>query len=91
LRLAQAREVIGDGFFGVEAEVFGVGADESFVEDSARELIEVFLFDGLQHAGADLGDVRNVIEREFLFLARLAEFVAEFAHGVSCLRETGTS
>ena len=80
LRLAQAGEIVGDGFFVVQAEMLGVGANESFVEDAAGKLVEVFLFDGLEHARADLGDVGNVIERDIFFLARLAEFVSEFAH-----------
>jgi len=82
LRLAQADKVVGDGFFVVEAEMLGVGANESFIEDAAGKLIEVFLFDGLEHAGADLGYVGDVIEREIFFLARLAEFVSELAHWV---------
>ena len=80
LRLPKAGEIVGDGFFGVESQMLGVGADESFVEDAAGELIEVFLFDGAKHARADFGDVGNVVEREFFLLARLAEPVAEFAH-----------
>jgi len=97
LRLAEASEVVGDGFFGVEAEMLGIGADESFVENAAGQLVEVFLFDGAKHARADFGDVGNVIEREFFLLARLAEFVSEFAHvvlpeGTSFARMmTGTS
>ena len=82
LRLAQAGEIVGDGIFGVESEVLGVGANESLVEDAARKLIEVFVFDGLEHARADLGDVGNVIERELFLLASVAEFVAEFSHSV---------
>ena len=86
LSLAQAGQVVVDGILGIEAEVLGVGADESFVEDSAGKQFEVFLFDGLQHAGADLGDVGNVVERELFLLARFAKFVAELAHVVKTLR-----
>lgn len=82
LRFAQAEKIVGDGFFVVEAEMLGVGPNESFIEDAAGKLIEVFLFDGLEHAGADLGNVGDVIEREIFFLARLAEFVSELAHGL---------
>lgn len=82
LRFAQADKVIGDGFFVVEAEMLGVGANESFIEDPAGKLIEGFIFDGLEHAGADLGYVGDVVEREIFFLARLAEFVSELAHWV---------
>ncbi len=90
LRLAEAGEVVGDGFFVVESEMLGVGADESLVEDAAREQVEVLFFDGLEHARADLGDVGDVIVRELFLLACLAEFVAEFAH-VGLPRMTETS
>ena len=89
LRLAQASEVVRDGLFVVQSEMLGIGANESLVEDAAGELVEMFFFDGLEHARADLGDVRNVIEREFFLLARFAEFVAEFAHdGLQRMTET---
>lgn len=80
LSLAEAGQVIVDGFFVIEAEVLGVGANESFIKDTAGKLIEVFLFDGFEHAGADLGDVGNLIEREISLLARLTKFVSEVAH-----------
>ena len=62
--------------------MLGIGANKSLIEDAAGKLIEVLFFDGAQHAHPDLGDVGNVIEREFFFLARFAEFVSEFAHVV---------
>jgi len=80
LGLAQAAEVVGDGLFVVESEMLGVGADETFVEDAAGELVEALLFNGQEHARADFGDVGDVFEREFFLLARFAEFVAEVAH-----------
>lgn len=88
LGLAQATEIVGDCIFVVEAEVLGVGPNESFIEDAARQLIEVFFFDGLQHARTDLGDARDVIEGKIFRLARFAEFVAEVAHRI---RVTKTS
>ncbi len=80
LRLAEAGEIVGDGFFVVQSEMLGVSADESLVEDAAGELVEMFFFDGAKHARANFGDVGNVIEGDFLLLARLAEFISEFAH-----------
>ena len=77
-----AGEVRGDCVVLVQAEKLGVGANESFVEDAAGEPVEVFLFDGLEHARADFGDLGSVIERDGLLLARFAEFVAELAHAV---------
>ena len=82
VELVQCGDVPGDGFFLVEAEIFGVGANEAFVEDAARELVEVLLFDGAEHARADLGGVGNVLELDALPLARLTEFVAELSHAV---------
>jgi len=61
--------------------MLGVGANESFIEDTAGKLVEVFFFDGLQHAGANLGDAGNVVERELFRFAGFAEFVAEYGHG----------
>jgi len=80
LCLSEASQIVIDGVFGIEAEVLGVGANESAIEDAAREMIELLLFDGLQHARADLGDIGNVVERELFVLACLAEFVSELAH-----------
>ena len=82
LRLAQSDEVVVDGFFGVVAEMLGVGADESFIEDAAGKLLEVVFFDSLQHAGADLGDVGNVVERDAFSLARQAKFFAKLGHWI---------
>ena len=62
--------------------MLGVGADEAFVEDAAGKPIEMFLFNGLKHAHADLGDVGDVIVREALLLACFVKFVAELAHAI---------
>ncbi len=80
LRLPQAGEIVADGFLVVQSQMFGVSTYESFVEYAPGELVEVFFFDGPKHARANLSDVGNVVERDFLFLARFAEFVSEFAH-----------
>jgi len=80
LRLTEASQVVVDRIFGIEAEVLGVSADESAIKNTARELIKLLLFNGLQHSRADLGDVGNVVEREFLPLPRPAEFFSELAH-----------
>src|ERR1700690_727055 len=52
LGLAKAGQIVGDGVFVVEAEVLGVSANESLVEDATRKLVEVLLLDCLQHARA---------------------------------------
>ena len=89
LRLPQASEVVSDGLFVVQSEMLGIGANESLVEYAAGKLVEMFFFDGLEHARADFGDVGDVIVRELFLLARFAEFVAEFAHdGLQRMTET---
>ena len=80
LSLTEASEVVVHRLFVIQAEVLGVGTNESFIKDAAGKLIEVFFFDGLEHARADLGDVGNLVEREFFFLARVTKFVSEVAH-----------
>lgn len=80
LSLPHFVEIFGDGFFGIEAKVLGVGANESFIEYATGELVEVFFFDGAKHARRDLDDVGDVVEREFFALACLAKFVSEVAH-----------
>ena len=80
LGLTQAGKIVVDCFFVVEAEMLGVGANKSAIEDAPGKLFEVFFFDGLQHAGADLGHAGNIIERELLGFASFAEFVAELGH-----------
>lgn len=81
LGLAQADQVVADSVLVVEAEMLGIGANESLVEDAAGELVESFLLDGLEHARGYFGGVGNVIERDVFRFARLAKFVAELAHG----------
>src|SRR5580693_1782074 len=81
LALAQGCEVIGDGLLFVEADLAGVGADKTFVEDAAGKLIEVFLFDGTEHAGTDFGGVGDGVERDAALLALFAKFFSERTHG----------
>ena len=80
LCLAQAGQIVVHGVLGIETEVLGVSADESAIEHASGQLIELFLFDSLQHARADFCDVGNIVERELFFLACFAKFVSELAH-----------
>ena len=80
LRLAQAGQVVVDRILSVEAEMSGIRPDESSIEHTTGELIEVFFLDGLQHTPVDFGGVGYVVERELFYLARSAEFVSEFTH-----------
>jgi hypothetical protein len=80
LRLAKRRQISGDGLLVVESQEFGIGADESLIEDATGEHIEVFLFDGLQHARADFSDVGDIIERKAATLAFFAKFLSKRPH-----------
>jgi hypothetical protein len=80
LTLAQSGEVVGYGFFFVKSDLAGVGADESFIEDAAGKLVEVFVFESAQHAGADFCSVGDGIELEPALLALLAKFFSEGSH-----------
>ena len=81
LILAYSGQVVGDGFFFVEPDLAGVGADKTFVENAAGKLVEVLVFEGAQHAGADFGGVGDGIESDALLLALLAKFFSECTQG----------
>ena len=87
LALAQGGEIIGDGFFFVETDLAGVGADKAFVEDAAGELVEMLVLNGAEHAGADFGGGGDGVERDATLLALLAKFFPEGAHVDSGGRE----
>jgi len=44
LTLAQCGKIVSYGFFLVKADLAGVGAHETFIEDSAGKLVKVFVF-----------------------------------------------
>ena len=81
LGLAHRVEIVGYSFFFVESDLTGVSAHETFVEDAAGKLVEVFLFEGAQHASADFGGAGDGIEADALLLALLAKFFSECTQG----------
>ena len=81
LTFAQSSQIVGYGFFFVESDLAGVGAHETFVEDAAGKLVEVFVLEGAQHASADFGGVGDGIEREAALLALFAKFFSKRSHG----------
>ena len=89
LTLAQCGQIIGHGFFFVESDLAGVGADETLVEYAAGKLVKVFVFEGAQHAGADFGGVGDGVERNAALLTLFAKFFSERSHGR--LRRAGLS
>jgi len=87
LTFAHGGQVVGYGFFFVEADLAGVSAHKAFVEDAAGELFEVLVFEGAQHAGADFRGVGDGIEPDTGLLALLTKFFSERTQGR--LRRTG--
>src|SRR5271167_3629983 len=68
-RLLSRLQVIGNCLFFVDAEVPGVSANITLVEDAARKQIEVFVFDCAKKAGANLRSGRNFVESDTTHLA----------------------
>jgi hypothetical protein len=89
LILAQRGQIVGDGFFFVQSDLAGIRPHEALVEDAAGELVKMFVFEGAQHAGADLCGVGDGIELDAALLALFAKFLSERTHGQ--LRRTGLS
>jgi hypothetical protein len=87
LAFAQGGEIVGDGFLFVEADLAGIGAYETLIEDAAGKLVEVFVFEGAQHARADLGGIGDGVERDAALLALFAKFISKRSQG--WLRRTG--
>jgi hypothetical protein len=52
-----------EGFF-VEAEIASDGADKATVEDAARELIPIFVFEGVEEARANASGGSNFFKRD---------------------------
>ncbi len=77
LTFGQGGEIVRDRFFFVEADLAGVGADEAFIKNAARKLVEVLVFERLQHAGADFRRVGDGLQRDAAQFALLAQFFPE--------------
>ncbi len=81
LTLSQGCEIVGNRFFFIQSDLAGVGADEALIKDSAGKLVEVFVFEGAQHARADFCGVGDGVERHAALLALLAKFLPERSQG----------
>ncbi len=77
LLVASRLKVIGYRLFFVHAQVLGVGAHESFVEDAPRQQIELLIFEGLQQARANLGGLSNFVEGNAPHLSLAPEPIAK--------------
>ena len=47
LVIARSLEVVGDCLIFVHSQIFGIGADKSFIKDAARQQVELLVFQGL--------------------------------------------
>ena len=63
-RLAGCLQVISNRLFFVDADVSGVSANITLVEDAARKHIELFLFERAKQARANLRSGGNFVERD---------------------------
>ena len=54
--------IIGHCLIFIDAEESRIGADKAFVENSARQGVEVLVFQGFQVPAGDLGGFRDLIQ-----------------------------
>jgi hypothetical protein len=81
LTLAQCGQIVGYRLFFIQSDLAGVSANKTFIEDAAGKLVKVFVLEGAQHAGADLGGAGDGIEGDATLLALLAKFFSERSQG----------
>jgi hypothetical protein len=81
LTFTEGGEVIGYCLIFVQANLAGVGADESLIEDASGKLIEMLIFNRAQHAGADFCRGGNGFERDAAQLALPAKIVPKRTQG----------
>jgi len=70
-------KVLGDDLIFIHVQIARVGTDEALVKDAAGELVEMFVFEGAQHAGADFRGEGYVVKADSLFLSLLLQLGAE--------------
>jgi hypothetical protein len=73
-------QVVGDRLLLVNSDVSRVSSDVALVEDAARELIKLFVFQGSEQASSNLGGGGDVIERDMSQLPLATQPFAEYAH-----------
>ena len=73
-------QVVGDRLLLVNADVLGVGADISLVEDAAGERFELFIFQGAEQASPNLGGGGDVVEGDVPQLPLATQPFAECTH-----------
>ena len=81
-RLLSGLQIIGYGFVFVDTDALGISANVGFVEDSAGQEIELFIFQSLKQAPADFSRGHNLIQRD---AAQLTFASQTFAKGTQSL------
>jgi len=76
-----ARAILAENDFGIEAEVGRVRAQEPFDVRRARHDVEVLVLHGLDVLDTDLRVLFDLLEREVAAHPRLAQRVADLKHG----------
>lgn len=79
--LAGCFQIVGNGLFFVEADAAGIGANESFVEDTAGQLAELVLFERLKHARSNLRGGGNLLQGDGALFAFALQFFAKGRQG----------
>ena len=73
-------QVVGNRLLLIDADVLGVGANISLVEDTAGKEIELFLFQGAEQASSNLCRGSDFVERDGTHLALATQAFAESSH-----------
>lgn len=71
-----------DRFF-VQADIFGVGANETSREDAARKLFKLIGFQSLKGPQADFGGIRDLAKRDPPHFAFSPKIFAKSRHGIT--------
>jgi hypothetical protein len=77
---ARSRHVIGDSLVFIKTNVASVCANESFIEDTAGKLLELFLFQRTEQTSANLGVQRDVVEGDPPLFPLFFQTIAEGSH-----------
>ena len=83
--IAGSDEILGNRLIFIEAYAARISADESLVENTTGQLVELVFFKSLEHARADLGRAGDFLEGNLALLAFLFQFFAKgWQPGLRC-------
>ena len=70
-------DVVGYGLVFIRVKAARIGPDKAFIKDAARKLVEMFFFQGAQHAGANFCGDGNILKSNALLLPLLFKLRTE--------------